>query len=258
MRKYKFFQPFYLQRSILFPVKYNFFVKRINDNIRPYKIYSLNHKNNFNIRYSNNNRNDNGNNFSKNESPFVEEVVVESNYYQPIEKLIFTNNLCKLYENERYYSSKNFLIIVVLFISYLTYRFSKKVINHKEKKHYIRMIIYLFLVLFCASILKSTLRFSSIIKEINLCSDGKNIILSHPSLLLFVKHKKIDIAKIGRPIKFHMDEESKSLLKYGVPILADKREYVISRSGIIHNKEVFPVVLNGKYIYTDNREEIFN
>ena len=110
------------------------------------------------------------------------------------------------------------------------------------------MIFYGTLTILSFYLLRMPKAFSSIIKDIYLCPNGKNIILSHPRYLIFLKNRHVDISKIQRPMK--VDDSSRELMSYGYPILIEGQIFTIARNGIIHNKEILPVVLNGKYINT--------
>lgn len=199
----------------------------------------------FQIRNSNINREK-----IKNEI-IIDEYKVEDNFYEPKENLNFENNLCKLYEYNNYYASRKALIVFIMFVSYLIYHFIGKVRHHKNAKNYFRMTFYGMLIIFSIYFIRLPRAFSSIIKDIYLCPNGQNIILSHPQYLIFIKNRNVDISKIQRPMK--VDDSAKELMSYGYPILIEGQLYTIARNGIIHNKEILPVVLNGKYINTHFR-----
>lgn len=187
----------------------------------------------------------------KQNETIVEKSISEENLFEPKERLVFVDSLCKIYENDAYYSSRNILLGISIFLCYLIYKISKRLKRSVENRKIFRSIFFVILIFACVSFLRSIKTFSTIMKNIDLCEDGKHIILSYPKFVVLVKKKKVDISLIQRPLK--VDETSQEWMAYGYPILVENKFFSLSRSGIIHNKELLPVILNGKYINTQNK-----
>ena len=90
--------------------------------------------------------------------------------------------------------------------------------------------------------------FSWIIREISLCNDGKNIRFTTYKHFIMKKTHLVNISKIQRPSKESL--ETNRIAKFGYPIVMDSEMFVLARDETNINKEILPVVLNGKYIKT--------
>jgi len=186
----------------------------------------------------------------KNNSNIEETSIAEETLYEPKEKLVFVNELCKIYENDSFFSSRNSLTLLALVVGFLLYRFIKRLRVHFQNRKIFRSIFYIILIAGCALILRSLKTFAIIVKKIDLCQDGKHIILTHPKYLILLNRKKVDISAIQRPLK--VDSSSLKWMEYGYPIVVENYFFTLARSGTIHNKELLPVILNGKYINTQS------
>ena len=82
---------------------------------------------------------------SKQES-VVENSIAQEILYEPKERLIFNDNICKIYENDGYYSARAVLFIITLFLGFLIYKFSKRFHMHYSNGKWFRCFFYVFLI----------------------------------------------------------------------------------------------------------------
>ena len=192
-------------------------------------------------------------NLNKRNETMDETSVAEETLYEPKETIKFINGLCQIYENEGYSSSRNGLTMVALIACFFLYQFIKRLRRHIGNRKIFRSLFYLMLITMCVIFLRTLKTFQIVVKSLDLCADGKHIILTHPKFLVLLNRKKVDISNIQRPLK--VDDSSLQWMEYGYPIVAQNEFYTLARSGTIHNKELLPVILNGRYINTKGESQ---
>ena len=192
-------------------------------------------------------------NINKINENMEETPIAEETLYEPKETLKFINGLCQIYENDGYSSSRNGMTMVALIVCFLLYQSVKRLRRHLGNRKIFRSIFYIFLISMCLMFIKSLKTFEIVVKSLDLCSDGKHVILTHPKFLVFLKRKTVDIRNIQRPLK--VDDSSLQWMEFGYPIVAQNEFFTLARSGTIINKELLPVILNGKYINTKGESQ---
>ena len=184
----------------------------------------------------------------------VETSVAEENLYEPKESLKFIDGVCKIYENQGFKAARLTIYLVAFVLSFVIYKSLRRIQRHYHNGKWFRIIFYIMLIYGVSFFLRALTKFEMVVKRIDLCQDGKNVLVVYPKNVFFLTQQKINISTIQRPVK--VDNESKGLMEYGYPILIENKLRTLARHGRIHNKELLPVILNGKYINTKNDQFI--
>lgn len=192
-------------------------------------------------------------NINKTNENMDETPIAEETLYEPKETLKFINSLCQIYENDGYSSSRNGMAMVALIACFFLYQSIKRLRRHIGNRKIFRSIFYILIITMCIMFIKSLKTFEIVVKSLDLCSDGKHVILTHPKFVFFLKRKTVDIRNIQRPLK--VDNSSLQWMEFGYPIVAQNEFFTLARSGTIINKELLPVILNGKYINTKGENQ---
>lgn len=178
-----------------------------------------------------------------------ESYIAEEDLYIPKTKIEWQNNESIIYEFSTYKTARmSIMLLSAMFFSFFGYSI-KKFIDYKNRS-YIGLGIYGLASIFFFNRARNYPEvFSWIIKEISLCNDGKNIKFVTNKYFLLRRNHFVNISKIQRPNKQSLEENR--MAKFGYPIVIDAQMFVLPRDEANINKEILPVVLNGKYIKTD-------
>lgn len=178
-----------------------------------------------------------------------ESSIAEEDLYIPKTKIEWLNNESIIYEFCTYKTARMSIILLsAVFLSLFGYSF-KKLIDYKNRG-YIGLGIYGIASIFFFNRARNYPEvFSWIIKEISLCNDGKNIKFVTHKYFILKRNHFVNISKIQRPSKESL--EVNKMVKFGYPIVIESQMFVLPRDETNMNKEILPVVLNGKYIKID-------
>lgn len=116
-----------------------------------------------------------------------------SDYFIPPTRILFQNGISNIYTYTGYESIKKGYILVTGVLFFISYKSLDKLYNFRERNIF-GFIFYGGIALFLVPKLHSLPKtFNKIIGNIDLCKDGKHVIIKHANYGFLNQYKKIDI-----------------------------------------------------------------